>query len=1222
MVARRKNLRQNTSELEGQSDPRAPLDSKRLVEAASPVLLRLAEDLLKRAKASPAVTATLEARHKVEQEQRRTADPFAVWQMNVVDQVAAAWFLSCVFVRALEDRRLISQARLAGPGAADSQRQFLDLAPSLAEREYLLTVFRELSRFQAARDLFDAEHNPVWLLTPSAEAAKALLALFRLPSAEAPAFRFGQADTHFLGDLYQDLNEAVKKRYALLQTPHFVASFILDRTLERAIERFGLDETTVIDPTCGSGHFLLGAFDRLYDHRLRKEPGRGSREAARKALDAVFGVDINPYAVAIARFRLTLAYLEKAGFNRLADAPALPLHLVVADSLLHNAQLAQASFLDLEGQSAEAWAGQAYALEDEGAARDILFRRYTAVVGNPPYITVKDPVLRERYREMYVSAAGKYALAAPFAQRFFQLARDGGSVGMIIANSFMKREFGKKLIEEYLPTVNLDLIVNTEGAYIPWHGTPTVMLFGTAEAARGSDILAVLGKRGEPTTPENGEQGLVWRSIAEHWSEIGFENAYISSAHLERSTLAKHPWSLGGGGTSELKELLEERAKSRLRAIIDDIGFASFTGLDDAFIVPAYVAQTLALDSQIVRPMVIGECVRDWSVTLDQVAIVPYDPQTQQPLPIDERASWARLLWRFRTVASNVASFGGKTRVEEGQNWWHWYRWQSERYLRAFRITFAAVASHNHFVLDDGGKVFKQSALIITLRASASLDEHLVLLACLNSSATCFWMKQVSHNKGASAYNRSTQDEPARVAFDFNATQLTDLPLPAADSTDSSFRLKTLASTIAKLAGERLSVLESSQHLRDELRRTGSVERLVATLRERDRHLLERMVWLQEELDWTVYCTFGLCAADLLCEVASYEQSEQYCPLGARPFEVLAAREGRTVGIDGQRLRSAFPTDWPESVRRIWDLRLEAIANSQALQCIEVPNFKRRWLITLRESAGRVETFEDRLAVLVQSVVAEELERHVKDRSPVTVIHRSEVVAAARSVEPLLDVVREQAPVTLEKLLHELSVPFLIPYRFNARGQEKRALWERCWSEQRQEDSLGTSGGSKPPPRYEPTDYSDFRFWQLRGKLDVPKERFISYPGCESDQDREPIYGWAGWNHLQQAQALAALYQKRKTEEAWKADRLTPMLAGLLELLPWIKQWHNEPSEEYGGMRLGDFFEGFLDGECRTLGLTRDDLRAWRPEAKKRGKAGGPRRKAASEAAEEGGADE
>src|SRR5690606_6555613 len=154
--------------------------------------------------------------------------------------------------------------------------------------------------------------NPVWLLAPSAEASQALLALFRAPDASAPAFRFGQPDTRFLGDLYQDLDEGVRKRFALLQTPRFVESFILDRTLERAIERFGLNDTTLIDPTCGSGHFLLGAFARLHQHRLDKEPSLTPREAAHQALDAVFGADINPYAVAIARFRLTLAFLDTA----------------------------------------------------------------------------------------------------------------------------------------------------------------------------------------------------------------------------------------------------------------------------------------------------------------------------------------------------------------------------------------------------------------------------------------------------------------------------------------------------------------------------------------------------------------------------------------------------------------------------------------------------------------------------------------------------------------------------------------------------------------------------------------------------------------------------------------------------------------------------------------------------------------------------------------------
>ena len=200
----------------------------------------------------------------------------------------------------------------------------------------------------------------------------------------------------------------------------------------------------------------------------------------------------------------------------------------------------------------------------------------------------------------------------------------------------------------------------------------------------------------------------------------------------------------------------------------------------------------------------------------------------------------------------------------------------------------------------------------------------------------------------------------------------------------------------------------------------------------------------------------------------------------------------------------------------------------------------------------------------------------------------------------------------LGRLIAPECAAYAAAYRLSRAGLEKRAAWERAWDLQRAEDRGEPIAAIAPAPRYDQKDYNDPSCWRLRGSLDVPKERFISYPGCESDQDREAVYGWAGWNHLQQAQALAALYQKRRAEESWVRDRLTPMLAGLLELIPWVKQWHNEPSDEFGGLRLGDYFETFLDGQCRELGLTRDELRAWRPA----GKAKGTRGKASRPSAE------
>jgi hypothetical protein len=91
----------------------------------------------------------------------------------------------------------------------------------------------------------------------------------------------------------------------------------------------------MIDPTCGSGHFLLGGFQRLFRLWLQHQPGEGPRVLAQRALDGVCGVDLNPYAVAIARFRLLLAALKVCEVKRLRDAPDFSIHLAIGDSLLH-----------------------------------------------------------------------------------------------------------------------------------------------------------------------------------------------------------------------------------------------------------------------------------------------------------------------------------------------------------------------------------------------------------------------------------------------------------------------------------------------------------------------------------------------------------------------------------------------------------------------------------------------------------------------------------------------------------------------------------------------------------------------------------------------------------------------------------------------------------------------------------------------------------------------
>src|SRR5262245_24825522 len=540
------------------------IDRREFLADAQKLVAKLEKDLRARCDEVPDVGRAVEGEYQRAKKAGRTGQTLEEWRADAITQQAVAWVLSCVFVRFLEDNRLVDPPKLAGPGerlnrARDEHELFFRSRPHDTDREYLLAVFDDLAKRAGTRDLFGG-HNPIravpnWL---SPDAVKDLILPFfqRIDPGSGLLvhdFTDQSLDTRFLGDLYQDLSEAARKKYALLQTPIFVEEFILSRTLEPAIETFRLEKVRLIDPACGSGHFLLGAFGRLLDHWSRREPGTPRRELVQRTLDAVHGVDLNPYAVAITRFRLLLAAWQACGVTSLANAPDFRLNLACGDSLLHGSTRAVQGSLGFDVFTHH------YQPEDaEELERLLLPGTYHAVVANPPYITPKDRGLNEKYRERYSACHMKYSLSVPFMQRIFDLACEGGCTGQITANSFMKREFGRKLIQEFFPTIDLTHVIDTSGAYIPGHGTPTVILFGRQRRPVGGPIGPVCGIRVEPTTPDDPARGQVWSAIMQQIGQPGSQSAFVSVADSQRENFHRHPWSIGGGGVSDLNEQLDE----------------------------------------------------------------------------------------------------------------------------------------------------------------------------------------------------------------------------------------------------------------------------------------------------------------------------------------------------------------------------------------------------------------------------------------------------------------------------------------------------------------------------------------------------------------------------------------------------------------------------------------------------------------------------------------
>ena len=223
---------------------------KLLKDTDSAIRERLADE--------PTLEAKLRERHAAAVRAERTegsAKGYNAFAEEAIAQAAVHWLLGCVFVRFLEDNGWLDErnakvAWIAGPAgrlaiAKDRRTLFLRPDPNLTDRDYLLHVFAEVAKLPGVAGLFDQKHNPMYALQPTAQGAAKIVEFFQKVDPDSNELIHDFSDTihgtRFLGDLYQNLSESARKRYALCQTPGFVIDFILDRTLTPALDAFGLE---------------------------------------------------------------------------------------------------------------------------------------------------------------------------------------------------------------------------------------------------------------------------------------------------------------------------------------------------------------------------------------------------------------------------------------------------------------------------------------------------------------------------------------------------------------------------------------------------------------------------------------------------------------------------------------------------------------------------------------------------------------------------------------------------------------------------------------------------------------------------------------------------------------------------------------------------------------------------------------------------------------------
>ncbi|MFH1296370.1 MAG: N-6 DNA methylase [Bacteroidota bacterium] len=390
-----------------------------------------------------------------------------------------------IFLRMCEDRGVESYGELKK--AAETGNIY----------ENLLRLYRTANE-KYNSGLFDFnEDNITPYLTIDDKALKTIIRELYYPHCEyefsvMPADILGSVYERFLGKTIRltkghsakiEEKPEVRKAGGVYYTPKYVVDYIIQNTVGKLVEGKTpkqVEKIKICDPACGSGSFLIGAYQHLLDWHLKyytvNPPGRkkespltpdGNLTTAGKKrilLNNIFGVDIDAQAVEVTRLNLSLKALEGETQASITQQVRL-FHERVLPNLNHNIKCGNSLIgPDFYDDQLDLFPEQMKKINafnwEQGFPEIFKQGGFDAVIGNPPWVDIKglDPVKVDYYFHRYETASNRINLYSLFVERSLQILKDKGSFGFIIPNSILYQSSYEKirqiiLKDFYIPTL-------------------------------------------------------------------------------------------------------------------------------------------------------------------------------------------------------------------------------------------------------------------------------------------------------------------------------------------------------------------------------------------------------------------------------------------------------------------------------------------------------------------------------------------------------------------------------------------------------------------------------------------------------------------------------------------------------------------------------------------------------------------------------------------------
>lgn len=297
-------------------------------------------------------------------------------------------------------------------------------------------------------------------------------------------FRFDAIPVDLVSSIYQQFARSSAADEAHTQGLHYTPVELVHLTLDPVFETLPAN-ARVIDPTCGSGAFLVEAFRRLVWKRSRGKAA--SRAVVRTVLyEQLYGIDINKSALGIAAFSLYLAALE------LDDEPVRDIQDLKFDRLI-GVTLFEADTVH------------------DNLPSVLTQRPFDAVVGNPPWTFVKNAaVARKRKTGDLQSSRPRRSPDQEFLWVASRLAGDTGRIGMIMkASPFFSKDVHavqsrEALLRALHPVALVNLSALRKEGLFPDASGPALLFFGRCALADRDDRLLVGSIPWTPDFKRNG----------------------------------------------------------------------------------------------------------------------------------------------------------------------------------------------------------------------------------------------------------------------------------------------------------------------------------------------------------------------------------------------------------------------------------------------------------------------------------------------------------------------------------------------------------------------------------------------------------------------------------------------------------------------------------------------------------------------------------------------